>query len=69
MQFQLRKYPFSPIRVRPGSPPPGASTFTTSAPSQARHWVQEGPASYWVKSKMRKPFSAVMVQTSLNRKS
>ena len=48
------------MRLRPGSPVPGASTFTTSAPSQAKHCVQAVPASYWVMSRMRKPSSAAM---------
>src|SRR5499427_7663161 len=37
-------------RRRPGSPRPGFSILTTSAPSQARDSVQDGPASNWVKS-------------------
>src|SRR5262245_21323673 len=35
---------------RPGSPVVGFSILTTSAPSQARDSVQDGPASNWVKS-------------------
>src|SRR5262249_62369194 len=35
---------------RPGSPVLGFSILTTSAPSQARLSVQDGPASNWVKS-------------------
>ena len=42
---------------RLGSPPIG-STLMTSAPSQARVWVQEGPASYCVRSMIRMPSSA-----------
>ena len=38
---------------RPGSPTPGCSILTTSAPSQASAWVQEVPASYWVMSSTR----------------
>src|ERR1035437_9928475 len=34
---------------------PGFSIFTTSAPSQARASVQDGPASNWVKSTTRTP--------------
>src|SRR5260370_14120774 len=41
--------------VRPGSPPLGFSTFTTSAPSQASASVQEGPASNCVRSNTRTP--------------
>src|SRR5262245_11067910 len=37
-------------RRRPGSPVVGFSILTTSAPSQARDSVQDGPASNWVKS-------------------
>src|SRR5437588_6315371 len=37
-------------RRRPGSPVAGFSILTTSAPSQARLSVQDGPASNWVKS-------------------
>jgi hypothetical protein len=43
---------------RPGSPIPGRSTFTTSAPSQARAWVQDVPASYWVISRILIPSKA-----------
>src|SRR5579863_5218859 len=39
-----------PASRRPGSPTPGFSIFTTSAPSQASDSVQDGPASNWVKS-------------------
>ena len=44
-----------PPSERPGSPPLGFSTFTTSAPSQARVSVQDGPASNWVMSRTRTP--------------
>src|SRR5713101_6728402 len=37
-------------RRRPGSPVVGFSILTTSAPSQAKDSVQDGPASNWVKS-------------------
>src|SRR5438045_1031937 len=40
---------------RPGSPPLGFSTFTTSAPSQPSASVQDGPASNCVKSRTRTP--------------
>src|ERR1700730_18457869 len=42
-------------RRRPGSPSPGFSILTTSAPSQASASVEEGPASNWVKSTTRMP--------------
>src|SRR6478609_8265227 len=51
--------PGAPVR-RPGSPR-GGSTLTTSAPSHARYWQQDGPASYWVKSSTRMPSSAGIV--------
>src|ERR1700738_929955 len=41
--------------ARPGSPPFGFSTFTTSAPSQARASVQDGPASNCERSRTRTP--------------
>src|SRR5207247_6510746 len=40
---------------RPGSPPFGFSTLTTSAPSQASASVHEGPASNCVRSSTRTP--------------
>src|SRR5262245_10157088 len=43
--------------VRPGSPV-GGSILMTSAPSHASIWVQEGPASYWVRSRTRIPSRA-----------
>ena len=45
---------------RPWSPPSGLSTLTTSAPSQARSCVHDGPASNCVRSRMRMPESAAM---------
>src|SRR5215813_15020502 len=42
-------------KKRPASPPCGFSTLTTSAPSQAKASVQEGPASNWVRSRTRTP--------------
>src|SRR5215475_1717139 len=44
-----------PNKERPASPPSGFSTLTTSAPSQARASVQDGPASNWVRSRTRTP--------------
>src|SRR5215216_4840730 len=41
------------------SPTPGRSILITSAPSQARSWVQVGPDWTWVKSRMRTPSSAL----------
>src|SRR5207245_7338745 len=44
---------------RVGSPSPGRSTLITSAPNQARSWVQVGPDCTWVKSRIRTPSSAL----------
>src|SRR5258708_2825 len=44
-----------PNKERPASPPCGFSTLTTSAPSQARASVQDGPASNCVRSRTRTP--------------
>src|SRR5438477_9227103 len=44
----------------PGSPRPGGSTLTTSAPSQASNCVHEVPASYCVISSTRIPSRAAM---------
>src|SRR6516162_7966136 len=60
LALKRRKYQESPAlpprnELRPGSPPCGFSTLTTSAPSQASASVHEGPASNWVKSKIRTP--------------
>src|SRR5215216_3973067 len=41
------------------SPTPGRSILITSAPNQARSWVQVGPDCTWVKSRMRTPSSAL----------
>src|SRR5262245_43063382 len=49
---------------RPGSPEPGFSILTTSAPSQASASVQDGPASNWVRSRILRParqFSPLIV--------
>src|ERR1700710_26071 len=40
--------------------PEGASTLITSAPSQPRSWVQDGPDCTWVMSRTRTPSSAFM---------
>ena len=40
------------------SPTPGRSTLITSAPNQARSWVQVGPDCTCVKSRTRTPSSA-----------
>ena len=45
-------------RLRRDCSPPGGSILMTSAPSQPRSWVQEVPASNWVRSRIRMPDSA-----------
>ena len=45
-------------RFRRDCSPPGGSILMTSAPSQPRSWVQEVPASNWVRSRMRRPVRA-----------
>src|SRR6185312_8448972 len=47
------------------SPAPARSTLITSAPNQARSWVQVGPDCTWVKSRMRTPSSALDMGDSL----
>src|SRR6266481_5058144 len=72
LEFSSRKNHASSPRlsesaVRPGSPP-GASILMTSAPSHASIWVQEGPASYWVRSRTRMPSRALdMVSSPVGR--
>src|SRR6202140_5112568 len=48
------------------SPTPGRSTLITSAPNHASNCVQVGPDWTWVKSRMRTPFSALVI-CSLHR--
>src|ERR1700704_3561087 len=43
------------------SPTPGRSTLITSAPNHASNCVQVGPDWTWVKSRMRTPFSALVI--------
>src|SRR5581483_10411433 len=43
------------------SPTPGRSTLITSAPNHASNCVQVGPDCTWVKSRMRTPFSALVI--------
>src|SRR5581483_9548384 len=47
--------------VRVMSPRPGISTLITSAPSQARIWVQLGPDCTWVMSRTRTPVNAFSI--------
>src|SRR3974390_876245 len=59
LALNSRKYgsslPAGPPSARPGSPPLGFSSLTTSAPSQASASVQDGPASNWVRPRTRTP--------------
>src|SRR5690349_8111424 len=43
------------------SPTPGRSTLITSAPNHASNCVQVGPDWTWVKSRIRTPFSALVI--------
>src|SRR3569623_2908943 len=43
------------------SPTPGRSTLITSAPNHASSCVQVGPDWTWVKSRMRRPSSALVL--------
>src|SRR5882672_6440074 len=56
---------------RPGSPSPGFSILTTSAPSHASDSVQDGPASNWVKSTTLMPSrqSSSMPRFAINNSS
>src|SRR6185503_2490630 len=47
------------LTARRFASPASGSTLITSAPSHASSWVHEGPASYWVRSTMRIPSSAL----------
>src|ERR1043165_10295496 len=52
--------------LRPGSPAPGFSILTTSAPIQASASVHDGPASNWVRSRTFIParqFSPLMARS------
>src|SRR6476646_9840929 len=59
LALNSRKYGSSfsagPPNARPGSPLFGFSSLTTSAPSHASASVQDGPASNWVRSRIRMP--------------
>src|SRR5579883_3425868 len=60
LRFQARKFGLSrppsqrllKVIVRNRSPCPGRSTLITLAPRSARSWVQNGPCSKWLKSRM-----------------
>src|SRR6516225_1752314 len=49
------------------SPRPGSSTLITSAPSQARSWVQDGPDWTWVMSRTRMPSRAFSISSPRRR--
>ena len=64
--FSMVKYRLSTFGTscnwpRVMSPTPGRSTLITSAPNQASNCVQVGPDWTWVKSRMRTPFSALVI--------
>src|ERR1700710_3000847 len=64
--FSMVKYRLSTLGTscswpRVISPTPGRSTLITSAPNQASNCVQVGPDWTWVKSRMRTPFSALVI--------
>src|SRR3954465_1816900 len=71
--FSMVKYRLSTLGTscnwpRVMSPTPGRSTLITSAPNQASNCVQVGPDWTWVKSRMRTPFSALVIGLApLNR--
>src|SRR3954463_11554244 len=64
--FSMVKYRLSTLGMscncpRVISPTPGRSTLITSAPNQASNCVQVGPDWTWVKSRIRTPFSALVI--------
>src|SRR5659263_584877 len=48
---------------RVASPWPARSTLMTSAPNLANNWVQVGPDCTWVKSRMRTPSNALLIDS------
>src|SRR5688572_23319383 len=51
--------------ARASSPRPGRSTFTTSAPMSPRTCVQNGPATFWVRSTTTRPSSGSATEASV----
>src|SRR5438094_5381075 len=64
-----RKYiassPGTSGRLRRACSPPGGSILRMSAPSHPRNWVQDVPASNWVRSRTRIPLSARSAMATL----
>ena len=52
---------------RVASPSPAFSTLITSAPNQASNCVQVGPDWTWVKSRMRTPSNALLINQFSSR--
>src|SRR3954449_8314430 len=61
VKYRLSTFGMSCNCPRVMSPTPGRSTLITSAPNQASNCVQVGPDWTWVKSRMRTPFSALVI--------
>src|SRR6202521_2815973 len=66
VKYRLSAFGTSCNWPRVMSPTPGRSTLITSAPNHASNCVQVGPDWTWVKSRMRTPFSALVI-CSLHR--
>ena len=68
--FSMVKYRLSTLGMscscpRVASPTPGRSTLMTSAPNQARSWVQVGPDCTWVMSRILTPSRALLIASFL----
>src|SRR4030088_1362169 len=61
VKYRLSTFGMSCNCPRVISPTPGRSTLITSAPNQASNCVQVGPDWTWVKSRIRTPFSALVI--------
>src|SRR6478752_10480837 len=61
VKYRLSTFGMSCNWPRVMSPTPGRSTLITSAPNHASNCVQVGPDWTWVKSRMRTPFSALVI--------
>src|ERR1700677_2603118 len=65
VKYRLSTFGTSCNWPRVMSPTPGRSTLITSAPNHASNCVQVGPDWTWVKSRMRTPFSALVMMSLL----
>src|SRR6202167_4349052 len=65
VKYRLSTFGTSCNWPRVMSPTPGRSTLITSAPNHASNCVQVGPDWTWVKSRMRTPFSALVMVSLL----